>query len=291
MKVMLEGYRNLVEDYLAGCLQDPSQPGQLTEAMQYSLQAGGKRIRPVLCLAWAEHFGLQALKLIEFASALELIHTYSLVHDDLPAMDNDELRRGQPSCHVRFGQAQAILAGDGLVTKAFELMLQSRLHPELLLAAAGRVARAAGPAGMVGGQVMDMELTGLGQTSLQKLKEMHSLKTGTMLSCSCYCGALLAGAGEKDLAKVEAFGRAIGLAFQVADDILDIVGDSQSTGKPVGSDQKQGKLTYPGLLGLEESKRLGWEQVEQAQAAISEYQSPQADFLRQLAEYIIHRVQ
>lgn len=243
MKAMLEGYRQLVEDFLTGCMQDQGQPKQLREAMHYSLQAGGKRIRPVLCLAWAQHFGLEPSRIIRFASALELIHTYSLVHDDLPAMDNDDLRRGQPSSHVRYGEALAILAGDGLLTQAFELMLDSDLQPDLQLAAARRVARAAGPIGMVGGQVLDMDLTGKGQASLEELKTMHSLKTEAMLSCSCYCGALLAGANSRDLERVQAFGQAAGLAFQVADDILDIVGDSQSMGKPVGSDQKQGKLT------------------------------------------------
>ncbi|MFO8031826.1 MAG: polyprenyl synthetase family protein [Desulfohalobiaceae bacterium] len=291
MKAMLEGYRQLVEEFLAGCLQEQGQSEQLAQAMQYSLQAGGKRIRPVLCLAWAQHFGLEPTRIISFASALELIHTYSLVHDDLPAMDNDDLRRGRPSSHVQFGEALAILAGDGLLTLAFELMLKPQLQPDLLLTAACRAARAAGPAGMVGGQVLDMELTGQGEASLDGLKTMHSLKTGAMLSCSCYCGALLAGAKQNDLEKVEIFGQAVGLAFQVADDILDIVGDSQIMGKPVGSDQKQGKLTYPGLLGLEESKRFGQDLVEQATAAISEYQGEPADFLRELAQYIMHRVQ
>ncbi|MFP4391796.1 MAG: polyprenyl synthetase family protein [Desulfohalobiaceae bacterium] len=291
MKTMFEDYRQKVEAFLADCLQDPDQPEQLTKAMHYSLQAGGKRIRPVLCLAWAEHFGLDPNRIISFASALELIHTYSLVHDDLPAMDNDDLRRGQPSSHIRFGEALAILAGDGLLTRAFELMLSPDLDSDLLLAAARNVAQAAGPAGMVGGQVLDMQLTGQGQASVQSLKEMHSLKTGAMLSCSCCCGAILAGAKQKDLQKVEAFGQAVGLAFQVADDILDITGDSQKMGKPVGSDQAQGKLTYPGLMGLDESMRLGQDLVQQAKEAISDYQGPQADFLRQLAHYIMHRVQ
>ncbi len=289
MKKMLKNYQQQVESFLETCLQNEHIPEELQQAMHYSLMAGGKRIRPVLCLAWAEYYGLQASRILRFASALELIHTYSLVHDDLPAIDNDHLRRGQPSSHVQFGEAMAILTGDALLTQAFAFMLQTDLKADLVLQAASQVAQASGPSGMVGGQVLDMQLTGQDQAELQELQTMHSLKTGAIIRCSCLCGTLLAGADQAELQKADTYGRAIGLAFQVADDILDIVGDSQAMGKPSGSDQQQGKLTYPGLLGLEESKALGWDLVRRARATIADEQNPQALFLQDLAEYIMYR--
>lgn len=290
MKQMLEAYQAMVEGFLDSCLENEHIPGELHKAMQYSLLAGGKRVRPALCLAWAELFSQEPAKVLGFACALELIHTYSLVHDDLPAMDDDDLRRGKPANHVQFGEAMAILAGDGLLTQAFLCMLHTELPPDRVLAAARAVARAAGPAGMVGGQVMDIRLSGQNQATLEKLKAMHSLKTGAMICGSCLSGALLAGAETQDLKQVQVFGQAIGLAFQVADDILDIEGDSRKMGKPTGSDQRQGKLTYPSLLGLEASKSLGQDLVQQAVSAISVYHGPQALFLRELAQYIMQRV-
>ncbi len=290
MKQMLEAYQAMVEGFLDNCLENEHIPGELHKAMQYSLLAGGKRIRPALCLAWAELFAQEPAKALGFACGLELIHTYSLVHDDLPAMDDDDLRRGKPANHAQFGEAMAILAGDGLLTQAFLCMLDTELPPDRVLSAARAVARAAGPAGMVGGQVMDIRLSAQNQATLEKLKAMHSLKTGAMISGSCLSGALLAGAGAQDLKQVQVYGQAIGLAFQVADDILDIEGDSRKMGKPTGSDQRQGKLTYPSLLGLEASKSLGQELVQQAVSAISVYNGPQAVFLRELAQYIMHRV-
>ncbi|MCF8039925.1 MAG: polyprenyl synthetase family protein [Desulfohalobiaceae bacterium] len=291
IKQRLDDYRAPIEKVLQNCLQEEGVPEELLESMNYSLQAGGKRIRPVLCLVWAELLGQKKENVLHFCSSLELIHTYSLIHDDLPAMDNDDLRRGKASNHIRFGEALAILAGDGLLTRAFSMMLQSNLAPEAVLQAAGQISRAAGPAGMVGGQVLDMTLSGNKKMELEKLKEMHSRKTGAMIKSSCLAGAILARGGQEDQLRAEEYGAALGLAFQVADDILDITGDEARLGKPVGSDQARDKLTYPALLGLDESRRLGLEMVARAKQAIETYSGIQADFLRDLAGYIMDRVE
>jgi geranylgeranyl diphosphate synthase type II len=289
MKSTLEAYRQRVEAYLQTCLKDDLIPEGLQSAMEYSLFAGGKRIRPVLCLAWTELLGGDGDGSLPFACALECIHTYSLIHDDLPAMDDDDMRRGQPSNHVKHGQAMAILAGDGLLTESFSLMLAPGSSPERTLQAAAEVARAAGPRGMVGGQVLDIAMTGKGEGDLDTLKSMHSLKTGAMLRASCLSGALLAGADQDDVSLAEQYGTAIGLAFQIADDILDITGNEQIMGKPVGSDVLSGKLTYPSLLGLERSQALGFEMVEKATGALEKYRGQQALFLSDLARYIMER--
>ena len=289
MKTTLESYRKRIESFLQTCLKDDSIPERLQSAMEYSLFAGGKRIRPILCLVWAELLSGSREHALGFACSLECIHTYSLVHDDLPAMDDDDLRRGQPSNHIKYGQALAILAGDGLLTEAFSLMLSHDRHPERTLQAAAEVARAAGPRGMVGGQVLDILMTGKGQGDLEMLKSMHSLKTGALLRASCLSGAMLAGADHADLSLADQYGTAIGLAFQIADDILDITGEEQAIGKPVGSDESRGKLTYPSLLGLDESKALGFRMVEQATAALEKYSGPQSQFLADLARYIMER--
>lgn len=287
----LEEYREKIEQHLFVCIKDDDIPETLKKAMRYSLLAGGKRIRPILCVSWAEHFGLEVNEVIDFASSLELIHTYSLIHDDLPAMDNDELRRGRPTNHVQFGEAMAILAGDGLLTEAFSLMLRSSLPAKQVIQAVQELAQAAGPRGMVGGQAIDIGLTGQSDVSLSNLKKMHSYKTGALIRASCLSGAVLAEARNSDLQKVSRFGKAIGLAFQVADDILDLTGDKNKMGKPIGSDIKQNKITYPSILGLEKSKKFGLDLVEEATSAIKDYSGPQIDFLTDLAHYIINRVE
>lgn len=278
-----------VESYLAQCLKGQDIPGGLLAAMEYSLLAGGKRVRPILCLTWAGLGGLPTEAAMPFAAALELIHTYSLVHDDLPAMDNDDLRRGKPTNHVVHGEATAILAGDGLLTEAFGLMCRAQVPAGRVVAALGHAARAAGAAGMVGGQVLDMEYTGRAGVSLQELQHMHALKTGALLTTACVCGALLAG-DDALAARAEAYGRAVGKAFQIVDDILDVVGDEKTIGKPVGSDEREGKNTYPSLVGLDESRRLAAAEADAAVASLDGLDTPQADFLRRLARYIVERV-
>jgi len=268
-------------------------PEGLLSAMEYSLMAGGKRLRPCLCLSFAELFGASRASVMPFAAGFELIHTYSLIHDDLPAMDDDDLRRGRPSNHKVFGEAGAILAGDALLTEAFGCM--SRCWPavaaELVLPALAEAGRAAGAAGMVGGQMLDMEFTARQGVTLAELAHMQALKTGALITASCVCGAILAGAAEDGISRAREYGEAVGAAFQIVDDILDEVGDANTMGKPVGSDREQGKSTYPSLVGLDESRRLAGQRVDAALAAIAAYEGSAADFLRDLARYIVVRVQ
>ena len=228
--------------------------------------------------------------MLPFAAAIEMIHTYSLIHDDLPAMDDDDLRRGKPSNHKAFDEATAILAGDGLLTDAFGRMTTVDLPASRVLAAVGEMARAAGSTGMVGGQEWDMIYTGMPPVSLDELRRMHAMKTGALLRASCVCGALLAGAESIELQRISRYGAALGVAFQIADDILDVVSDTETLGKPAGSDAEHGKNTYPSLVGLDESRRLAQEQARHAQEAIASFHGPEAEFLRALALYTVTRV-
>ncbi|MBN2141193.1 MAG: polyprenyl synthetase family protein [Desulfovibrionaceae bacterium] len=292
-KAELAARAGQVDAFLAGCLKGRGFPAGLLEAMEYSLLAGGKRLRPVLTLTWAGLLGLDRESALPFASGLELIHTYSLIHDDLPAMDDDDLRRGRPSNHKKFGEASAILAGDGLLTEAFGLMCASGLARGLpadrVLRATSVLAAAAGAGGMVGGQALDMEYTGRPGLGLDELRTMQAMKTGALITAACLCGAMLSGAGPEDLSRAEAYGRAVGVAFQIVDDILDVVGDQKALGKPVGSDQEKGKSTYPALVGLEESRRLAGVHADRALSSLAPYSGPDAEFLRDLARFIVHR--
>lgn len=289
MKVLLQSRGKEVEAFLAGCLDGRALPPRLKASMLYSLQAGGKRLRPVLCMSCAGLCGLAPQKILPFAAAIEMIHTYSLIHDDLPAMDNDDLRRGKPSNHKAFDEATAILAGDGLLTDAFVIMCRTRLAPDSVLKAVAELALAAGSSGMVGGQAWDMLYTGQPEIGLDELRRMHAMKTGALLRASCVCGALLAGAEEALVRAVSDFGASLGVAFQIADDILDVVSDTATLGKPAGSDAAQGKNTYPSLLGLEKSRELAREQAESAKAALAGFTGIEADFLRALADYTVNR--
>lgn len=286
----LHQYQEAVERYLSTCLKQAPIPEPLLKAMEYSLLAGGKRIRPILCLTWAELLGSARKEILNFAAAIELIHTYSLIHDDLPAMDDDHLRRGKPANHIKFGEAYAILAGDGLLTEAFSLMLKTNLPPQRIIRATLCVAEAAGPKGMVGGQVLDILFTGKNDPDLGSLKKMHSMKTGALLEASCKAGAMLAGAGQEDLTRAKEFGTCIGLAFQVVDDILDVTGDEKQLGKPIGSDQGLNKCTYPALVGLGQSKQVAATFIAQAHDWLAPYQGPQVSFLHDLADYLLSRM-
>lgn len=294
-----------MEDWLRRALRRSNVPGGLLAAMEYSLHAGGKRIRPVLCLVSARVCGLEAAAVLPFAGALECIHTYSLIHDDLPAMDDDDLRRGMPSNHKRFDEATAILAGDGLVTDAFLLMASvaapdpanatpfqaaTRIPADRALRAIWLVAEAAGSSGMVGGQYLDMQYTAGEGTSLAELSLMHAMKTGAMLRVACEAGAVLAGADRQRQEALTRYGTAMGAAFQITDDILDEVGTEQEMGKPVGSDAAQKKITYPSLVGLAASRELAQARADEAVRALAELDGPAADLLRGLAAYIINRV-
>lgn len=267
-------------------------PPAVFEAMRYSLFAGGKRVRPILAVAAAEALGAKAAGLLPAAGALELIHTYSLVHDDLPAMDDDDLRRGRPTCHKVYGEAIAILAGDGLLTMAFEALSDPRrlkaIPAPRLLAIIREIATASGVFGMVGGQVVDIQSEGK-EMDLPTLEYIHTHKTGALIRASVRVGALYAGAGERQFAALSRYGELVGLAFQIADDILDLTGKEEEIGKDVGSDLEKGKMTFPGFYGLEESRRRAAEVVDKAVAVLKGFDK-KADPLRDLAKYIIIRV-
>ena len=289
LKQYLESRRLTVEKALEAALpEEEGVEARVVEAMRYSLFAGGKRLRPILCLAAAEAVGGKLESAMLAACALEMIHTYSLIHDDLPAMDDDDLRRGKPTSHKVFGEAIAILAGDGLLTEAFVLLSgYNTLLSERAVQLIGVIARAASYRGMVGGQVVDM-LSQNKPADLETVQQMHSRKTAALIAAAAESGAL---AGEGSEAQVEAlatYGRAIGLAFQIADDILDIEGDTEVLGKTAGSDLARGKVTYPAAVGLERSRQAARELVDDALAALEGFDH-KADPLRVLANYIITR--
>ena len=266
-------------------------PPKLLESMKYSVFAGGKRLRPTLVVAAAEAVGGARKSALPAAAALELIHTYTLIHDDLPAMDNDDMRRGLPTNHKKFGEATAILAGDGLLTLAFEVMAEqpgdAPVPAAALLRVVRIVAKAVGAEGTVGGQEVDIEYEGK-RGDLKILEYIHAHKTGTMITAAVEAGGLLGGADEKALAALTAYGKNTGLAFQVFDDILDVVGDAKEMGKNTGGDGKKQKTTYPALMGLEESKKFGARLVEEAVAALSAI-TGDTRHLKELAEYVAKR--
>ena len=290
----LEQCRGAVEKRLGGYFTGNPSYGTLMEAMRYSLLAGGKRLRPVLCITCAGLFGLEARAVMPFAAAIECIHSYSLIHDDLPAMDDDDLRRGKPSNHKQFGEATAILAGDALLTDAFALMCavgnNEEADPGRALRAIYIMAVAAGSSGMVGGQFMDMLFTAHKNTSLENVAKIQAGKTGALIAAACLCGAVLAGADQPQCEKIEAYGREFGQAFQIVDDILDETGDTAILGKPAGSDAARGKSTYPVLLGIEKSRVVAEEHAAKALAAIAGFDGVSAVFLRELVQYILERV-
>ena len=266
-------------------------PQKLHKAMRYSVFAGGKRIRPVLVMASAETFGGLTDSIIDIACAVELIHTYSLIHDDLPAIDNDDMRRGMPTCHKVFGEAMAILAGDALLTSAFDVMADTHTSTDeerlLLLKTIQEIARAAGSTGMVGGQVVDIESEGK-DVAFPVLEYIHIHKTGELILASIRAGAIMKNAGDKELEAMTRYGEAIGLAFQIADDILDVEGNKEDTGKNVGGDAKKEKVTYPSILGIEESKKRARELTDIALASVEGF-GKKAEPLKEIAKYIVAR--
>jgi len=265
---------------------EPATAG-LEAAMRYSLLAGGKRIRPVLALATAEAVGRAPAEVLPLAAALELVHTYSLIHDDLPAMDDDDLRRGRPTCHVAHGEGVAILAGDGLFAEALRLVLERQDgEPARILAAARELLSAAGVAGMVGGQYLD--ITGDGAADPESLRRLHALKTGRLIGASVECVLLLGGLDEAATAPYRRFARELGVLFQIVDDILDVTGDEQATGKTHGSDERLGKATYVSVFGLERARGLASESHARARDALAEVHG-RADKLERVADYILTR--
>jgi geranylgeranyl diphosphate synthase type II len=268
-------------------------PGSLCKAIRHSLFNGGKRIRPILSISAFETAGGEGDGVLPFACALEMIHTYSLIHDDLPAIDNDDYRRGKPTCHKLFGEAIGILTGDALLTEAFKLMTDRQLYKEfsygegLVLDIINEVAQAAGLLGMVGGQVLDVESEGK-EVGFPMLQYIHNHKTGALIQASVRLGVKLAMGDEEALRAFTRYGEGIGLAFQIADDILNVEGEAGLLGKKTGTDLSKRKATYPSLLGLEESKRRAKESVALAINALNPY-GPEAEPLREIARFIIKR--
>jgi len=266
-------------------------PPSVHEAIRYSLFAGGKRVRPILVIAAAEALGASTADLLPFAGALELIHTYSLIHDDLPALDDDDFRRGRATCHKVYGETIAILAGDGLLNMAFEVLSDSRrlkaVSAQRLVAIIKEISTASGVYGMVGGQVVDIESEGK-DIDFPTLEYIHTHKTGALIRASVRTGALYAKASKKQFSALTHYGELVGLAFQIFDDILDITGSREETGKDEGSDLKKGKQTFPSFYGLDESRRRAVEVSERAVLALKDF-GRKADPLRELAKYIVNR--
>lgn len=290
-----QNLKELIEENLLSFLPKKEEESRkVVESMEYSLMCGGKRIRPILFLAACQFCGKDEKKALNFACAIEYIHTYSLIHDDLPAMDDDAFRRGKPSNHMVFGEAIAILAGDGLLNLAYEIMLadissepENEKRKEKSLAAF-EIGRAAGCMGMIGGQTADLLSEDLQNPSLALLQFIHTHKTGALLKTAVRAGAIYSGADEGMLRDLGIYGEKLGLAFQIADDVLDITSSKEILGKPVGSDLEKQKLTYPSLLGLEKSKELFFSLHKQAVGAIESYGN-QSRFLIELAEELKDR--
>ena len=266
----------------------PAYDETLENSMEYSLMAGGKRLRPVLLMAAADAVGKDGSNFLTTGCAIEMIHTYSLIHDDLPAMDNDDYRRGKPTNHRVFGDGIAVLAGDALLTLAFEVMLrQQGATPETLVAVVSEMSRAAGPYGMVGGQVLDLEGEGR-HLDMAALRKIHMGKTGALFCAAIRSGAILAGANEAELAALTLYAERFGLAFQITVDILDVIGDEAAIGKPVGSDARNEKATYVTLTSLEEAQKLAEAAVSEAVEALRIFDE-RAAFLRELALFLLRR--
>lgn len=264
-------------------------PSSLMNAIKHSLFSGGKRIRPILCISSYEAVGGRGDEVLPFACAIEMIHTYSLIHDDLPAIDNDDFRRGVPTCHKVFGEAISILAGDGLLTEAFKLMsAQTNDRDErLILELIHEIAHASGISGMVGGQVVDIESEGK-EVTLPTIQYIHTHKTGALILASIRVGARLGGADPKTLKAFTQYGEKVGLAFQIIDDILNVEGEFSQLGKSTGSDVIKRKATYPGLLGVEESRRIAKELIKSAIESLISF-GPEVDPLRKIAWFMISR--
>ncbi|HWR92663.1 MAG TPA: farnesyl diphosphate synthase [Desulfobacterales bacterium] len=277
-----------LDRFLAECLESQADGPRLADAMRYSLMAGGKRLRPSLCLAAGEAVGASHQKVLPIAGAIEMIHTYSLIHDDLPAMDDDDMRRGKKTCHVAFDEATAILAGDALLTLAFQVLASTQANrPQLALEVIRIIASAAGPRGMVQGQMLDMQSEGRTLT-LQELQQLHALKTGAMIEAALVAGAIAGEGSSSQLDAVREYGKAIGLAFQIVDDILNVEGDPIIMGKAAGTDQSRRKNSFPALLGLEKSKEFAQNLVRSAVDTLGGF-GAEAEALRAIAGYVIER--
>ncbi|MBF0457276.1 MAG: polyprenyl synthetase family protein [Nitrospirae bacterium] len=288
LKTYLSGKKVLVEDFVSRYFEQPIAPEILHNSMKYSLLAGGKRIRPALCLTAYETCGGNGEDIMPQAAAIELIHTYSLIHDDLPAMDDDDLRRGKPTNHVIYGEAMAILAGDGLLTEAFRMFSSNdKIAPAMLLNAIHELSSAAGLFGMVAGQAMDIISEGKSHDT-KILEFIHRNKTAALLKASVRLGGILYNAEDAAMSSLTGYGEAIGLAFQIVDDILDVTGTTEELGKPQGSDENKNKLTYPAVYGVERSRTMAKEQIDRALQS-AEFFGPKAHWFKEIANYLLER--
>lgn len=287
MKELIKERIAVIDSALGEYLPD-SDKGVIYDAMRYSVFAGGKRLRPILMWECTVMLGGDWETVKPFACALEMIHTYSLIHDDLPAMDNDDLRRGMPTSHIKFGEDIAILAGDALLNKAFEIIAaHDYSDAALALRAMSVISDASGTEGMIGGQVIDLKSEGKDIT-LTELQRLHLLKTGALIRAACVTGGILAGANKDEISALDDFAKALGVAFQIRDDILDVIGDEKTLGKPIGSDAEQNKNTYVKLCGLDESKRLACEYSNIAKKSLGRF-GDKAEFLTALTDYLTDR--
>jgi geranylgeranyl diphosphate synthase type II len=293
LKKYLKERCQLVDETLDGFLPQADElPISIHKSMRYSVFAGGKRVRPILLLAACEAVGGDISHAMPAACAMEMIHTYSLIHDDLPAMDDDDFRRGNPTNHKVFGEAIAILAGDALLTEAFILLSKPAslkgADPSAMLRVVQEIAFCAGSQGMVGGQVVDMESEGKRDIDLATVQYIHTHKTGALIKAAVKAGAIIGRAEGNELEAMTRYGEAIGLAFQIADDILDIEGTTEEIGKDAGSDEARGKATYPAVVGIGEAKKRAAELVDMAMEALSCFDE-KADPLREIARYVVYR--
>ncbi|WP_214893052.1 polyprenyl synthetase family protein [Exiguobacterium sp. H66] len=286
--IALMEWKAQVERALESFMTRLDAPEQLRASMRYSLDAGGKRVRPALIYAVLDAYDVSRTTGDATAAALEMIHTYSLIHDDLPAMDDDDMRRGRKTNHIEFDEATAILAGDALLTNAFTCLLETDASADIKVQLLERLAMAAGAAGMVGGQLDDMLGERGGIDDVEALESIHRRKTGALLVFAVEAGGILAGANEDDVVYLQRYGRHLGIAFQIQDDILDVTGDAEKIGKPVGSDEGNDKATYPKLLGLEGAKTALAAQVQAAEEAIDAL-SVEATTLKDLLDFVVKR--
>ena len=284
MESELNRYAARIEAYLQECFKDDAPQKELFDAMRYSLLAGGKRLRPVLTQAFCELCGGNAEEALPFGAAIEMVHTYSLIHDDLPCMDNDDLRRGKPTNHRVYGEATAVLAGDALLTAAFSQLAKAKLPAGRIVEAVRVLSLCAGELGMVGGQVLDMDAEARECTE-QEVYDIQSRKTGALISAACQLGVIAAGGSEKQQAAASAYAESLGLAFQIEDDILDVVGDAQKLGKAVGVDEK--KNTFVRLYGIKKCREMIRDETDKAIAALSAFEQPV--FLTELAQALASR--
>ncbi len=285
-------YRQLLREQIDAKLEAYAEfssdcPTTLAEAIRYSLMSGGKRLRPMLVLLAAEACGGAREAALPAACAVEMIHTYSLIHDDLPAMDDDDLRRGRPTCHKAFDEATAILVGDALLALAFEVLARDTRPAETAARCVATLAEAAGPTALVGGQVADMAGE-FSEGELDTLEAIHRRKTGALFQASLRLGGLVAGGSDEQLEQLSAYGRCFGLAFQITDDLLDVAGDEATVGKRVGKDARQGKLTFPALLGVEESTRRAGELIDRAAEAVAPFGENSVNLVA-LARFVLER--